>query len=124
MYDYAIIRVVPRVEREEFVNAGAIVSCGSQKFLAARISLNEQCLIAIDPTVDLESQQDRSVNSRTESAFTGLSHPEARLSKHRGYTLVFAITWMLRSIDSWIQWCTHCAIGLLRWRISCWGRSK
>lgn len=55
MYDYAIIRVVPRVEREEFVNVGAIVSCGLQKFLAARIALNEQRLIAIDPTVDLET---------------------------------------------------------------------
>lgn len=53
MYDYAIIRVVPRVEREEFVNVGAIVSCGSQKFLAARIELNEQRLLAIDRTVDL-----------------------------------------------------------------------
>lgn len=55
MYDYAIIRVVPRVEREEFVNAGAIVSCGSRKFLAARIALNEQRLLAIDPAVDLET---------------------------------------------------------------------
>jgi hypothetical protein len=55
MYDYAIIRVVPRVEREEFINAGAIVSCGSRKFLAARISLNESRLLAIDPTVDLET---------------------------------------------------------------------
>lgn len=55
MYDYAIIRVVPRVEREEFVNVGAIVSCGPKKFLAARISLNEQRLIAIDQTADLET---------------------------------------------------------------------
>jgi hypothetical protein len=55
MYDYAIIRVVPRVDREEFVNVGAIVSCGLQKFLAARIALDEQRLIAIDPTVDLET---------------------------------------------------------------------
>ncbi|NJK75058.1 MAG: DUF3037 domain-containing protein [Microcoleus sp. SU_5_6] len=55
MYDYAIIRVVPRVEREEFVNVGAIVSCGSKKFLAARIELNEQRLLAIDRTVDLET---------------------------------------------------------------------
>ncbi|MGZ5072692.1 MAG: DUF3037 domain-containing protein, partial [Usitatibacter sp.] len=32
-YDYAVIRVVPRVEREEFVNAGVIVSCPEAKFL-------------------------------------------------------------------------------------------
>ncbi|MCZ0903756.1 DUF3037 domain-containing protein, partial [Microcoleus sp. HI-ES] len=37
LYDYAIIRVVPKVEREEFINVGAIVSCGTKKFLEARI---------------------------------------------------------------------------------------
>lgn len=54
MYDYAIVRVVPRVEREEFVNVGAIVSCATRRFLEARIELNEQRLIAIDPTLDVE----------------------------------------------------------------------
>lgn len=53
-YDYAIIRVVPKVEREEFINVGAIVSCPSRKFLEARIELDEQRLIAIDPTLDME----------------------------------------------------------------------
>jgi hypothetical protein len=54
-YDYAIIRVVPRVEREEFANVGVIVSCPAIKFLDARIELNERRLLAIDPTLDLES---------------------------------------------------------------------
>ncbi|MGH9768329.1 MAG: DUF3037 domain-containing protein [Blastocatellia bacterium] len=54
-YDYAIIRVVPRVEREEFVNAGVIVSCPAKKFLEARIELDERRLLAIDPTLDVES---------------------------------------------------------------------
>lgn len=53
-YDYAIIRVVPKVEREEFVNVGAIVSCASQRFLDARIELDEQRLMALDATLDLE----------------------------------------------------------------------
>lgn len=57
MYDYAIVRVVPRVEREEFVNVGAIVSCATRRFLEARIELNEQRLIAIDPTLDVEIVQ-------------------------------------------------------------------
>ena len=34
-YDYAIVRVVPRVEREEFVNVGVIVSCPKKEFLEA-----------------------------------------------------------------------------------------
>ena len=43
-YDYAIVRVVPRVERQEFVNAGVILSCPAQDFLEARIELDEQRL--------------------------------------------------------------------------------
>jgi len=53
-YDYAIIRVVPKVEREEFVNVGAIVSCATKRFLEARIELDEQRLMALDATLDLE----------------------------------------------------------------------
>jgi Protein of unknown function (DUF3037) len=54
-YDYAIIRVVPKVEREEFVNAGVIISCPARGFLEARIDLDEPRLIAIDPTLDVET---------------------------------------------------------------------
>lgn len=54
-YDYAIIRVVPRVERGEFVNVGAIVSCPRRRFLQARIELDEQRLRALDSSVDMES---------------------------------------------------------------------
>jgi hypothetical protein len=53
-YDYAIIRVVPKVEREEFVNVGAIVSCASRGFLEARIELDELRLNAIDSSLDVE----------------------------------------------------------------------
>jgi hypothetical protein len=51
-FDYAIIRVVPRVEREEFVNAGVILSCVQRKFLDARIELDPQRLIALAPSID------------------------------------------------------------------------
>ena len=53
-YDYAIVRVVPRVERGEFINAGVIVSCQEQDFLAARIELDEARLLALAPDADLE----------------------------------------------------------------------
>jgi hypothetical protein len=52
-YDYAIIRVVPRVDRGEQVNVGVILSCPDTDFLDARIELNEAVLLALDPTVDL-----------------------------------------------------------------------
>ena len=54
-YDYAIIRVVPKVEREEFVNVGVIVSCPARGFLKARIELDEGRLKTIDSTLDIES---------------------------------------------------------------------
>jgi len=53
-YDYAVIRVVPKVDREEFMNAGVIVSCPELSFLEARIKLDESRLLALDPNVDLE----------------------------------------------------------------------
>jgi hypothetical protein len=53
-YDYAIVRVVPRVERGEFVNAGIILSCDIERILEARIELDETALLALDPEADLE----------------------------------------------------------------------
>lgn len=52
-YDYALIRVVPRVERGEFVNVGVVLSCKAGGYLAARIELDENRLRALDPGVDL-----------------------------------------------------------------------
>lgn len=54
-YDYAIIRVVPRVDRGEQVNAGVILSCADVDFLDARVELDEAVLLALDPGVDLEA---------------------------------------------------------------------
>jgi hypothetical protein len=53
-YDYAIVRVVPRVERGEFVNAGIILSCDVERILQASIGLDESALLAIDAHVDLD----------------------------------------------------------------------
>jgi hypothetical protein len=53
-YDYAIVRVVPRVERGEFVNAGIILSCDVERILQASIELDEVALIALDAAADLE----------------------------------------------------------------------
>jgi hypothetical protein len=54
-YDYAVIRVVPRVERGEFVNVGVIVSCAPHKFLEAAIELDEARVRALDATLDIEA---------------------------------------------------------------------
>jgi hypothetical protein len=52
-YDYAVVRVVPRVERGEFVNAGIILSCASAGFLEARIELDEALLHLMAPGIDV-----------------------------------------------------------------------
>jgi hypothetical protein len=54
-YDYAVIRVVPRVERAEFINAGIILWCKEREFLEARIELDETRLRTLDATVDIEA---------------------------------------------------------------------
>jgi hypothetical protein len=52
-YDYAILRVVPRVDRGEAVNVGVILSCPELQFLDIRVHIDEARLLALDPTVDL-----------------------------------------------------------------------
>ena len=51
-FDYAVIRVVPQVDREEFINAGVIVSCPALHFLEARIELDPRRLAAFAPALD------------------------------------------------------------------------
>jgi hypothetical protein len=51
-FDYAVVRVVPRVERGEFVNAGVILFCPTRSYLEARVTLPRDRLLALDPAVD------------------------------------------------------------------------
>jgi hypothetical protein len=54
LFEYAVIRVVPRVEREEFVNVGVILFCQSQRFLESVYNLDEVKLKAFSPQMDIE----------------------------------------------------------------------
>jgi Protein of unknown function (DUF3037) len=53
-FDYAIVRVMPRVERGEIVNAGVILFCLERDFLQARVEVNEPRLRALWPEIDME----------------------------------------------------------------------
>jgi hypothetical protein len=57
-FEYAVIRVVPRVDRGEQLNAGVILYCQLKDFLAARTHLDEHRLRALDPGIDLGGVQD------------------------------------------------------------------
>jgi Protein of unknown function (DUF3037) len=53
-FDYAILRVVPRVERQEFINAGVVAFCLEKRYLAARIHLDEKRLRSLWPEADVD----------------------------------------------------------------------
>jgi hypothetical protein len=55
IFEYALIRVVPRVERGEAINAGVIVYSKPFRYLRTRIELDEPRLLALDPDTDLAS---------------------------------------------------------------------
>ena len=55
VFEYALIRAVPRVERGETINVGVIVYAQAYRYLCARIELDERRLLAVDPAVDLDA---------------------------------------------------------------------
>lgn len=52
LFEYALLRVVPRVERGEFINAGVVLYCQDARFLDARVHLDPERLQALDPNLD------------------------------------------------------------------------
>lgn len=88
-YDYAIVRVVPKVERAEFVNVGVIVSCPARDVLLARIEVDERRLMSLDPTLDLDSVRAHLAAIPTICAGGEKAGPIGRLSqRERFYWLV------------------------------------
>ncbi|MBR9920683.1 MAG: DUF3037 domain-containing protein [Bacteroidetes bacterium] len=57
VYEYAIIRLVPKVEREEFLNVGVIVFCKRKKYLRVKFYLDEARILAFSDELDLEEVQ-------------------------------------------------------------------
>ncbi len=84
-YDYAVIRVVPRVEREEFVNAGVILSCPAKDFLEARIDLDEERLLALEPDLDIESVRSHLASIPAICAGGEAAGPIGRLSQRERF---------------------------------------
>src|SRR5689334_19569812 len=61
LFEYAIIRVVPRVEREEFLNVGVMLYCADQNFLETKFHLNKEKLFAISGDLDMDELEKRLV---------------------------------------------------------------
>lgn len=58
LYEYAVIRIMPRVEREEFINTGVVLYCAGKKFLRAKYTVNESKLKAFCGECDIPEVQD------------------------------------------------------------------
>lgn len=59
LFEYAIIRIVPCVEKEEFINTGVILYCASKKFLQVVYAINEKKLAAFSTDIKMEAIQQR-----------------------------------------------------------------
>ncbi len=89
-YDYAVIRVVPRVERQEFVNAGVIMWCQERDFLAARIELDEARVRMLDAAVDLDAVRRHLASISIICDGGGDAGPIGRLSKRERFDWLVA----------------------------------
>ena len=58
LFEYAVIRVMPRVEREEFLNVGIILYCAKQKFLKSIFTIDEEKLKTFTPETDIQEIQE------------------------------------------------------------------
>ena len=79
LFEYAVIRVVPRVEREEFVNVGVILYCSSQRFLETRYELNKSRLRVFSNDIDFEEIEARLCAFTNVCAGSGGSGPIGKL---------------------------------------------
>jgi hypothetical protein len=79
-FDYALLRVVPRVEREEFVNAGVVLFCLERDFLQARVELDRARVLALHPGADLPAIEEHLLAVPRIAAGGGHGGPIGRLS--------------------------------------------
>ena len=89
-FDYAVVRVVPFTEREEFFNAGVIVFCPQQRFLEARLHLDVEKLNALAPQLDPGEVQKRLDAVAKICAGDDSGGPMARLSQRARFHWIVA----------------------------------
>lgn len=84
-FEYAVLRVVPRVDREEFVNAGVVLFCLERRFLEARVELDRERILALHPGADLALIEEHALAvPRVAAGETG-SGPIGRLSQRERF---------------------------------------
>ena len=89
-FDYAVLRVVPRVEREEFINAGAVLFCLAVDYLDVRVELDRARVLALFPGADLDLIEDHLHAARRVAAGGEGSGPIGRLSQRERFQWLVA----------------------------------
>ena len=84
-FDYAVLRVVPRVEREEFINAGVVLFCLAVDYLGVRVELDRERVLALFPGADLDLIEDHLHAARRVAAGGEGSGPIGRLSQRERF---------------------------------------
>jgi hypothetical protein len=80
LFEYAVIRVVPRVERNEFINVGVILYCADLRFLGTLYELNEPRLRAFSSHINIEELRDSLQSLKMISEGTAEASPISKLS--------------------------------------------
>ncbi|GAA0441990.1 DUF3037 domain-containing protein [Streptomyces olivaceiscleroticus] len=97
VFEYALLRVVPRVERGEMINAGVVVYCHARRFVEARTHLDEARLRALDPTVDVEGVR------AALHAVEGVCHGGERAGQAAGEDVGRRFRWLIAPRSTIVQ---------------------
>ncbi len=89
VYEYAVIRYLPRVEREEFVNVGLVMMCKRRRWLKVRVELDERRILALWPKSDLEAL--RTQTRGFERVAAGCPGPIGTLEAHERFRWLTAV---------------------------------
>lgn len=89
LYEYAVVRYSPRVEREEFINVGLVMMCKRRRWVCARILWNPRRIKALWPEADT-SEAERQLRS-FESIAAGDASPIGRLEAHERFRWLSAV---------------------------------
>jgi hypothetical protein len=89
-FDYAVLRVVPRVERQEFLNIGVIVFCLEKRLLEAKVQVDEARLRTLWPMLDLETVKQHADAVVRICAGDETAGPVAKLSQRERFQWLIA----------------------------------
>lgn len=112
LFEYAIIRVVPRVEREEFINVGVILFCKQQKYLKAKYQLDTAKLKALKSELNCDEIENNLV------AFVAIAEGENLGSSIASLDLPSRFRWLTATRSTVIQ-CSKVHPGFCKTNAGC-----